>query len=183
MEGPEVPLEEVHEHIQHHAEHEKSPFVSMVALSTAIIAAIAAISALLAGHHANEAMILQIQSSDQWAFYQAKSIKAAVLSTKIALLEGQGKEASEKDKEKLNEYGGEQEEIKKEAEAKGAESKEHLERHEMLASGVTLLQIAIAVGAISALTKRKPFWVVSLVFGLGGVYFLVLELLRNVHHG
>jgi hypothetical protein len=183
MEESEVPLEDVHEHLHHQAEHGGDSFVSKVALSTAVIAAFAAITSLLAGHHANEAMIEQIQSSDQWAFFQAKGIKAAVLSTKIALLESQGKEVSEKEKEKLKEYGNEQDEIKKEAEAKAAESKEHLERHELLASGVTLLQIAIAVGAISALTKRKWFWFVSLAFGLGGVYFLVLELLGKAHAG
>src|SRR5271154_122904 len=118
MEGPEVPLEEVHEHLQHHAHHEQDSFISRVALSTAIFAAIAAVAALLAGDHANEAMVSQIESADQWAFYQAKGIKAAVLSTKITLLESQGKKASEKDEEKLADYGKEQEEIKKEAEAK-----------------------------------------------------------------
>src|SRR5882757_11197397 len=117
MEAPEVPLEQVQEHIEHHAHHEPDSFVSSVALSTAIIAAFAAIASLLAGDHANEAMVCQIESSDQWAFFQAKSIKAAVLSTKIALIESQGKKASEKDEEKIAEYGKEQEEIKKEAEA------------------------------------------------------------------
>ena len=93
MEEPEVPIDEVREHLEHHAHEEKNSFVSSVALSTAIIAAFAAITSLLAGGHANEAMMSQIQSSDQWAFFQAKSIKAAVLSTKIALLESQGQES------------------------------------------------------------------------------------------
>jgi hypothetical protein len=183
MEEPEVPLEQVHEHLEHQAHHEKDSFVSSVALSTAIIAAFAAIASLLAGDHANEAMVSQIESSDQWAFYQAKGIKAAVLSTKLALLEGQGKKAEAKDEEKLAEYSKEQEEIKKEAETKHHEAEAHLQRHKLLAGGVTLLQIAIAVGAISALTKRKAFWWVSLCFGLGGVYFLLLELLSALHRG
>src|SRR5271170_547952 len=100
MEEPEVPLEEVREHLEHHAHHEPASFVSGVALSTAIIAAIAAIASLLAGDHANEAMVSQIESSDQWAFFQAKGIKAAVLSTKIALLESQDKKASPEDEKK-----------------------------------------------------------------------------------
>ncbi|MEP6672939.1 MAG: DUF4337 domain-containing protein [Chthoniobacter sp.] len=183
MEHPEVPLEQVQEHIEHHAHHEPDSFIPKVALSTAIIAAFAAIASLLAGDHANEAMVSQIESSDQWAFFQAKSIKAAVLSTKIALIESQGKKASEKDEEKIAEYGKEQEEIKKEAEAKHHEAEIHLTRHKLLAGGVTLLQIAIAVGAISALTKRKAFWGVSLCFGLVGVAFLLRELLYTLHPG
>jgi hypothetical protein len=183
MEEPEVPIDEVREHLNEHAHHEADGFVSRVALSTAIIAAFAAISSLLAGGHANEAMVSQIKSSDQWAFFQAKSIKAAVLNTKLALLEAQGKEASEKDKEKVAEYAKEQEEVKKEAEELEHEAHVHLTRHEQLARGVTLLQIAIAVGAISALTKRKAVWVVSLFFGLGGIFFLACELLGAMHGG
>ena len=87
MEEPEVPLEQVHEHLEHQAHHEPDSFIPKVALSTAIIAAFAAISSLLAGDHANEAMVSQIQSSDKWAYFQAKSIKASVLNTKIAMLE------------------------------------------------------------------------------------------------
>ena len=49
----------------------------------------------------------------------------------------------------------------------------HLQRHVVFARGVTLFQIAIAVGAISALTNRRAFWFVSLVFGLAGIVFLL----------
>ena len=175
MEQPEVPLEQVHEHIEHHAHHaEPDSFIPKVALSTAIIAALAAITALLAGDHANEAMVSQIQASDKWAYYQAKGIKSGVLSTKIALLEAMEKKASAKDEEKLAEYKKEQEEISKEATALQHESSEHLAKHKKLAAGVTLLQIAIAIGAISVLTKRRLFWGVSLAFALGGVIFLYL---------
>src|SRR4051794_18145381 len=86
MEEAEVPLEHLHEHIHHHAEHGGERWISWVALSTAILAVLAAISALLSSKHANEAMMSQIQASDQWSYYQAKSIKAAVLDAKMALL-------------------------------------------------------------------------------------------------
>ena len=38
-----------------------------------------------------EAMILQIQSSDQWNYFQAKSIKSSLLTTKTELLTALGK--------------------------------------------------------------------------------------------
>jgi hypothetical protein len=177
MEESEVPLENVQEHLEHHAHEEKSTFVSTVAVTTAILATVAAVTSLLAGGHANEAMIMQIRSSDQWAHYQAKSIKASVLATKDAILEAQGHKADPKDEEKLAEYKKEQEELSKEAKEKQQEADEHLHRHELLAGAVTMLQVAIAVGAISALTKKKAFWYVSLAFGLTGVGFLLKELL------
>jgi len=39
-----------------------------VALSTAILAVLAAIAGLLSGKHANEAMMNQIEASDQWNY-------------------------------------------------------------------------------------------------------------------
>jgi len=101
MEAPEVPLEQVQEHIEHHAHSEGGGFVSAVALSTAILAALAALVSLLAGDHANEAMISQMKASDQWAYFQAKGIKAAVLTAKTDLLTAQGQKISEKDQEKI----------------------------------------------------------------------------------
>ena len=112
----------------------------------------------------------QIEASNQWNYYQAKSIKASVLEAKVTVTE----EATEKDKEKAAQYQEEQVEIKREAEQKQAEAKSNFHKHEIFARGVTMFQIAIAIAAISALTKRRRFWVVSLVFGCAGLVFLVL---------
>ena len=109
MEEAEVPLEHLHEHIHHHAEHGGAAWISWVALSTAILAVLAAIAGLLSGKHANEAMMSQIQASDQWGYYQAKSIKASVLDAKMTLTA----EATDADKEKAARYQEEQAEIKR----------------------------------------------------------------------
>ncbi|MEY2529264.1 MAG: hypothetical protein QOJ05_1354 [Verrucomicrobiota bacterium] len=172
MEEAEVPLEHLHEHIHHHAEHGGAPWISWVALSTAILAVLAAITGLLSGKHANEAMMSQIEASNQWNYYQAKSIKASVLDAKVTMTEA----ATEKDKEKAVQYQEEQVEIKREAEQKQAEAKSNFHKHETFARGVTMFQIAIAIAAISALTKKRRFWYVSLVFGLAGLVFLLLGL-------
>jgi hypothetical protein len=68
MEEAEVPLEHLHEEIHHHAEHDGTPWISWVALSTAVLAVLAAIAGLLSGSHANEAMMNQIEASDQWGY-------------------------------------------------------------------------------------------------------------------
>ena len=170
MEEAEVPLEGLHEETHHAAEHSGVAWVSWVALSTAILAVFAAITGLLSGQHANEAMMSQIESSDQWAYYQAKGIKAAVLDAKMTL----GGTPNEQDRAKAEKYQEEQTEIQKEARAKESEAKTNFHQHETFAHGVTMFQIAIAVAAISALTKRKAYWVMSMVVGLIGCVFLVL---------
>ena len=112
----------------------------------------------------------QIEASDKWSYYQAKSIKASVLDAKIAL----SGTPSEEDRAKAARYEKEQEEIKSEAEHKETAAKTNFHQHEVFASGVTMFQIAIAIAAISALTRRRPFWIVSLLFGAAGCAFLVL---------
>ena len=170
MEEAEVPLENLHEHVQHSAEHSGEVWISWVALSTAILAVLAAIAGLLSGKHANEAMMSQIEASDQWNYYQAKSIKASVLDAKMSL----ASTPDEKDRAKATRYEEEQAEIKTDAERKAGSARENFRRHEILARAVTMFQSAIAIAAISALTKKRRFWLVSLVFGAAGCVFLFL---------
>ena len=173
----EVPTEKLHEAIQEVAEKTEEKWVFLVALSTAILAVFAALCSLMAGHHANEALIEQIQASDQWAYYQAKGIKAAVLESKIETLQALSKQTSEKDKETVKIYKKEQKEIEEQAKEKERSSSIHLTAHNLLAKAVTVFQIAIAVSAISVLTRRKWLWYGSGVLGLIGFIFLLQELL------
>ena len=176
MEESEVPLEHLHEQVKETAEHTSEAWISWVALSTALLAVLAAIASMLSGQHANEAMMDQIEASDQWNYYQAKSIKASVLDAKMATAGA----PDESDRSKLARYEKEQEEIKSEAEGRQAAAKSHFHRHEVYARAVAMFQIAIAVAAISALTKKRHFWIVSLFFGVAGCIFLALGVF-NVH--
>src|SRR3977135_2952993 len=97
MEEAEVPLEHLQEQVQHSAEHGGEAWISWVALSTAILAVLAAISGLLSGKHANEAIMSQIEASDQWNYYQAKSIKASVLDPKMSLAAADGEKNATND--------------------------------------------------------------------------------------
>jgi hypothetical protein len=175
----EVPTEHLHEQMHEEAHHAKERWIMGVALSSALLAGFAAVTALLAGHHANEAMLEQIHASDQWSYFQAKGIKASVLETRMTVLEGLGKKASEKDSDKLAEYKKEQEEISKEAREKEQSARHHLHAHEIFARGVTLFQVAISVAAISVLVKRKRFWWLSMGFGVIGIFFFIQGILNH----
>ncbi len=168
MEEIEIPTEHLHETIQEKAEelHDAGGWFRFVAISTAFMAVFAAISGLIAGHYSNEALINQIQASDQWSFYQAKGIKAEIktLEAKAGLVDVN---ASLK-------YKAEQEEIKKEAGKLQTESKTYLKKHVSLAQAVTLFQISIAISAISMITKMKSLWIASLfITSLGLVFFMI----------
>ena len=182
MSPPEVPLEKSQEDIMEHAHHATEQWIMGVALTAALLAALAAITALLAEHHAEEAMIDQIESTDQWNYYQAKGVKALVLDSKIQLLEAMGKSPDPKDKSKLAEYRDKQEEISTEAKNKRTSSEGHVKQRFYLAFSLTLLQVAIAIAAISVLTKRKAFWYVCMVFGLIGAVLLVLGIIAGHVH-
>jgi hypothetical protein len=174
MEEIEVPTEHLHEKINETAAESAERWILKVALTAALLAVFAAITALLAGHFSNEAMIGQIQASDKWAYYQAKGIKSAVMESRFDILHQMGKEPSAKDLEKADNYKAEQKEIEKLAREKEAESEKYLALHNMLAKGVTIFQVAIAICAISALTRRKWLWYGSIALGLTGAVLFVI---------
>jgi len=175
MEEIEIPTEHLHETIQEEIEEEfkkeaksESRWTMYVAISTAFMAVFAAIAGLMAGHHSNEALIDQIRSSDQWAYYQAKGIKAEIKSLEVSL-----SKAVPSDVEK---YKNEQQEIKNQAEEAEKDSKIHLAHHVILSRAVTLFQISIAISAIAILTRRKQLWWLSLLIASGGIYFFITGL-------
>ena len=126
----------------------------------------------------NEAAIKKTEAADQWNFYQSKSSKQylAELATKITT----GKDQESK-KDDVVRYIAEKSVIKKKAEVTeklSTEADEHSEKfmhsHHRWASGVTMLQIAISLAAITILTRRKWLEYGSLTCATIGVIFGIL---------
>jgi hypothetical protein len=170
----EIPTEHLHEAIHKEAESTSERWVMKVALTAALLAVFAAVSALLAGYHANEAMVEHIRASDQWAYYQAKGIKAVVLITKSDLLRAMDKEPKEQDEGSIKRYAEEQKGIEEKARESAQAASKHLSAHNQLAMAVAILQVAIALAAISALTKRRWLWYGSMCFGSIGIVVFAL---------
>jgi hypothetical protein len=173
----EVPTEHLHETLHEEAHghgHGESPpsWVSQVALSAAVLAVTAAVAALLAGHHANEAMLEQMQATDQWALYQAKGIKGSLVANKLDIMEALGKPREDERKEVVR-YKDEQKEIEDKAKELEHSSDQHMHRHLTFARGVTSYQVAIALSAIAVLSRKKVLWFLSLALGAVGTVFLV----------
>jgi len=164
VEEIEVPTEHLHEKINELAlEHkEEQNWSYLVAISTALMAVFAAISSLMAGHYSNEALIEQIKASDQWAYYQAKGIKAEIAGLSRPV-----------DNSVLQKYKNQQQEIQHAAQDLERESKLYLEKHVVLARSVTFFQIAIAVSAISILTGRRMLWYGAILLTVTGIIFFI----------
>ena len=182
MEEQEVPTEHLQEHTEHAAKLSGERWTLGVALSCALLAALAAVASLQAGHHANEAMVSQIQAANEWSFFQSKSIKESQLKSKLDILEALDKPVAAADKSKVGEYETEKGKIQHDAEEKEKEAKHELDTHQIFARSVTLFQIAISIGAISALTKRRRFWLVSLACGAIGLFYFVQAFLFAAGH-
>jgi hypothetical protein len=186
-EGPEVETESLQEKIHEGAEREGGGLLKAIALSTALFAALAALSSMQASDSANRALVLkaeanrlQTEAADQWAYYQAKGIKGAVQEASRTAWLAAGKEPPPNFEATSKRYQEEQKEIEKAAREKEAErdardqEAAHLfHRHHGFASSVAFMQVAIALGAIAALTRVRWIWFGSLLLGLTGAGLLL----------
>ena len=182
-EGPEVDTDKLHETISETLEKEGGTFLKRIALTTAVLAAFAAVAALQAGATVNEALLLkteatraQAEASDQWAFYQAKGIKAEVQDASREAWLAANRTPPDEFERTAARYAHEQEDIQKAAKVKEAErdEKSHeadllVARHHGFANAVALFQVAIALGAVAALTGASAVWWGSVVTGLAGI--------------
>ena len=190
-EEPEVEMEKLHEAIHEEMEKEGGRLLRTIALTTALLAALAAIASLRAGATVNHALVLkteatrlQAEASDQWAYYQAKGIKAAVQEASATPWSAAGKEPPARFLEEQKRYKEEQAEIRKKAEEKERarderekEAEHLLHTHHGFANAVALFQVSIALGAVAALTRNRLVWFGSLALGGAGLVVLGVALL------
>lgn len=165
-ESPTGPLVE---QVQEHAHATSIGWIAGAALTAALLAVLATLAGSQAGTELTAATRSQIQSNDQWGFFQAKSIKSAVMRAKMELLTAMNHTPAATDKTKLDEYEHDLESLKTQAENDQKASEFHLHQHESLEHAALLFQIAIAVVAISVLTRRKAFWFASIACGIVGI--------------
>lgn len=189
-EGPEVEMEKLHEAVKEELEREGGSFLKQIAVTTAILAVLAALASLRAGDTVNTALVLkteaarlQSEASDQWSYYQAKGIKAAIQEASQTPWLAMGKEPLSQYKEKIGHYAQEQTEIKikalekeHERDEKLKESDHLLHKHHSYAGAVALFQVSIALGAVAALTRLRVVWFGSLLTGAAGIVFFTWPL-------
>lgn len=167
------------------AEEKKEPWLNYVALTTVILAVCATLSTFKGGQYSTRSVMSQSQASDQWAYYQAKSIKGYLYEGRQEALtlqlqtEHPGPEQrAELEKriahytEQTRRYDQEKAEIAAQAKALEAARDQAQRVSGVFGLAIIFLQIAILLSSIAAFMKKKPVWVLGTAVGaVGLVYF------------
>jgi preprotein translocase subunit SecF len=172
-----------HDHAVEHAAHADS-LGRWVAMFTAILATIGALISYQNGNAEsrglelkNEAILKKSAASDQWAYYQAKGIKEIVVANAMP--------ATDADRARLSaeaaRYAKEKKDIEAAARKLDEESKKNDEAseravapHHRLAQALALVQVAIAMAALTVLTRQRWMLGFSGFCALIGIAFWVM---------
>src|SRR5262249_24546193 len=108
-------------------------------------------------------------------YYQAKNLKSAVNEVSRTVYVALDKPQPEELAKNQEKYAEDQRKAKEEADEleKQRDEKEHeadhlMHHHHFFAQSVALLQVAIALGAVAALTRKRLVWIGSALLGLVG---------------
>jgi Skp family chaperone for outer membrane proteins len=186
-------------------EHAENTFSRRVALVTAVYAVVLAIAALGGNHAMKEMLLAQQQSSDQWAFYQAKVIREhlyrgqkmrleADLAERDATLKPEARKKLEallaKFDEEEKRYNVEKKDIEKQAKKLEDLRDSFQARDPYFLIAEALLQIAIVMSSVSILARSRLIFSFSLVLAVVGAvltangYVMAFQLpfLHASHH-
>lgn len=158
------------EELSEHAKEAKAPFEKKVAAGMAVIAAALAVVSVFGQLFANEELLAQQKSSDQWAFYQAKSIRryeSEIARDLLAKINGATEAAAEYQANSAR-YDKEGEEIQNEATKLGEESALKGRQALRLHIAEIFLEIGIVFATLAILTKRPIVWWTSLASAAAG---------------
>lgn len=158
----------VEEELHEHAEHAHDPFEKRVAGTMAILAAALAVTSVMGHLATTEEIVNQERASDQWAYYQAKTIRRYESEIARDVLASQAAKVAEYEKNAAR-YTKEGEDIQKEAQALEAESRLKGQQAVRFEFGEVFLEVAIVLASLAILTKLKPVWWVAMAVGAGGV--------------
>jgi hypothetical protein len=154
-------------------------YVSLSMICLAVLAAIATQRGAGYGSaimkQLNEATFNQAKASDQWSYYQAKGIKQAVAAEERDVLGAAGsadpKRLADLDK-KIERYTNEQKDITTQANAFEAKRDEAYvgaklagDRGREMGLATTVFQIAIALGGVTLIVKKRGLWTASMLAG------------------
>ncbi len=160
------------EELSESVEKAKAPFDKRVAATMAVIAAALAVVSVFGQVLANEELLAQQKSSDQWAFYQAKSIRryesdiARDLFT--AMTGAASAQAAEKYAGNMERYQKDADEVQAEAKKLADESVHKGKQALRMHFGEVFLEIGLVFGSLAILTRRPEFWYTSMASALAG---------------
>ncbi len=163
-------LQELKEHAEHAHEH---PDLAPVSLTMAVLAVCVAVVSLMGHRSHTEEVVQQAKASDQWAYYQAKSIRQHSDELFAAANEG-GPEVHERYVQEAERYKQDKEKIQdqaKDLESEVALATRRANRYDL---AEVFLEIGLVITSITLLSGRKIFWYLGVVMGVVGVVVAVI---------
>ncbi len=134
----------------------------------AIIAAALALASVYGQLATTEELLYQQRASDQWAYYQSKSIRRYQSEFAQDVLGEMKAPAAAKYATNAGRYRQDSEQIQARAREFERESEKQGRMALRLHLGEIFLEIAIVFSSLALLTRRRPFWLASLASGIAG---------------
>src|SRR5271157_5556831 len=115
MKGAKMEPTEIREEVKEQLENEekKEKWINYLALTTVLLAVCATLSSFKLEHFSVESILKQAQASDQWAFYQSKSLKGYLydlqkekIELELKYVEKNSPDLVTEYHEKIKSYGG-----------------------------------------------------------------------------
>lgn len=163
-------------------------FTKRIALVTAIFAVILAIASLGGNNAMKEMLLAQQQSSDQWAFYQAKVIREhlyksqkmvleAGMVERLDIMKAETRKHYEALIKKLGEeedrYRADKKDIEKEAKRLEHERDLNRDKDPYFDYAEVLLQISIVMASVSILAVSRPMFYFAVFVALLGTVMTI----------
>jgi|SRR5258708_2074622 hypothetical protein len=154
-------------------------WVDHAARTTAVLAVLAAVSS---GQYANQfshTILAQAEASDQWSYYQAKSIKRHLVAGQVELLRAMAITAPQaaaaldklqaEDAAAVKKYEQELAEAKAKAEKIEVDKRLHERQGSWFQGAFIILQAGVVLCTVAASAKRKELWAFAIALGVAGL--------------
>lgn len=149
-----------------------------MAVTTLLLAACATLTAFKAAGYGNRMVLAQNQASDQWAYYQAKSIRETQYQVQrdamVAILppdirtESVNKQIAAFEEE-IKRYKQEKNDITKEAQKLEIERDTARKYNTVFGQALMFLQVGILLSSLSSINKVNGYWYAGAFIGIMGV--------------
>ncbi len=170
--------------LKERVEESHSPFDRYVSVTMAILAVLLAADSLFSHRAHTEELLNQAQASDQWAYYQAKSIRRAMYEMGGELTKLTNAPASPETQAVATAFKNNVAKYEKDGEAIQEQARDLEKERDLFSKRANrydlaeiFFEIAIVACSLAILTKRREMWLASIALGAVGAV-VALTVLR-----
>jgi len=163
------------------AKEKAEAWTKYVSLTVVVIAVIAAVANKYSGKYSGQVQINQIRASDQWNWYEAKSIKQHLDVSALTQLEADHNPTNPAVKQAILKIQAEiahfeLDKTNSQTAALAFEKKrdDAAVRGRHMGLSVTLFSVAIATASICTVTKKKPLWFASMAMAAFAIFKMAI---------